>query len=568
MLTPRMAWAFTRILQQKVIPNTDRVRRRSFSPRFFIVSTQHGLYPNMQFIKQAISTHMRSTKPYGWPYATCILFISAVILVTVFSCCSWLYPTNPWDDANVFMTIGKSMKHGMKLYLDVFDHKGPCLFIVHQLACHISENSFLGIYLLEILCFWGFLVYSHRIMRLFTENPVTLPLIVLTGLLFIASDFFWFGDSVEELSLPILSYSLYLMLRFIKTGSSPKVWQSILMGIGVGLILWMKFTLLVFYAGALVGLMIVSYRKKQLTALNKVVLYVFVGISITTATVFAYFTYHGTLMEMLDAYFYTNLFLYNGASNNGEPTGIVFKTLKIAACAILTLPVALLKVRWDIKLTVVLAYALQLLSYALFPVHIYYFIPLFVYSPLIVYFIRNHKTTWTTYLTFAVVATISVATNFNIVTLINGSFPCSVTECARIVNSDASPSKKVMTFFSKDTGIYLLTDQLPPNPHFFLPNITIPEIKSEQVDVVAKGDIKYLIQKDYMNAILSQYYNTEIPTGYELVLQKRELYRFHFLINPRMHLWNLGYTQKWLKHIMKPDKDYQTFYLYRKATTE
>lgn len=31
-----MAWAFTRILQQEVIPNTYRVRRLSFSPRFLL----------------------------------------------------------------------------------------------------------------------------------------------------------------------------------------------------------------------------------------------------------------------------------------------------------------------------------------------------------------------------------------------------------------------------------------------------------------------------------------------------------------------------------------------------
>lgn len=39
-----MAWAFTRILQQEVIPNTYRVRRLSFSPRFFIVSIRTGVF--------------------------------------------------------------------------------------------------------------------------------------------------------------------------------------------------------------------------------------------------------------------------------------------------------------------------------------------------------------------------------------------------------------------------------------------------------------------------------------------------------------------------------------------
>ncbi len=240
----------------------------------------------------------------------------------------------------------------------------------------------------------------------------------------------------------------------------------------------------------------------------------------------------------------------------------------MAICAILVLPIALTKVRWDIKLTVLLAYAFQLISYTLFPVHIYYFIPLFVYSPLIIYFFRNHKATWTTYLCFILIATISVITNFNIVTLTTGKFPNSVTECARIINSDPSTNKKVLTFCSRDTGIYLLTDQLPPNPHFFVPNVKIPEIKTEQAITIAQGDIEYLIQKKYINTSIIPYYETKIPGNYELIFQKRELYRYHFLINPKMHLWNLGYTQYFMKHIMTPGQEYQTFHLYKKRPTQ
>ncbi len=511
---------------------------------------------------------MKNTRLSGWPHPVCILFLSSFLLVTIFSCCSWIYPTNPWDDANVFMTIGKSMKHGMKLYLDIFDHKGPCLFLIHQLAYYASENSFLGIYLLEILCIWGFQVFSYRIMRLFTDNTITLPLTVLIGVLFIASDFFWFGDSAEELSLPILSYSLFLILKFLKTSRPPHLWQSIIMGVGIGLIFWTKFTLLAFYAGALIGLVIIAYRRKQLAILNKVVLQALSGVLMVTFLVFAYFAYHGTLAELFDVYFYTNLFVYSGSISNGEPTAMLFKILKIVLCIVLVLPVALLRVRWDIKLTVALAYALQLISYTFFSVHIYYFIPLFVYAPLVIYFFRNHTATRVTYSVFALIATISAITNFNIVTLLTDRFPSIVTECAEIINEDTSTDKKVLTFSSKDTGIYIITDQLPPNPHYFVTNLQIPETKIEQANTLAKGDIKYLIRKEYTNKTIFQYYNASIPQDYELVFQKSELRRYHFLINPKMHLWNLGYTQGWLKHIMTPGQEYQSMFLYRKNAVQ
>lgn len=497
-----------------------------------------------------------------------ILFISSILLITVFSCCSWIYPVNPWDDANVFMSIGKSMKHGMELYLNVFDQKGPCLFLIHQLACYVSEHSFLGIYLIEIFCLWGFLVFSYRIMRLFSDNVITLPLTLLVGVLYVASDFFWFGDSVEELSLPILSYSLFHILRFLKKGCPPSGWQSILIGIGIGIIFWMKFTILTFYAGALLGLLVVCYRTKRIAVLNKIILKILTGIFLVTGLVIVYFLYHGTLTEMIDAYLYTNIFLYHGSATNGEPAGILFKLMKMAMCAALVVPVALIKVRSDIRLTVTLAYAFQMLSYTFFTVHIYYFIPLFVFSPLVIYFLRNREATWVTYACFVALATVSVATNFNIITLLTGRFPSAVTDCADIINCDTDNNKKVLTFCSRDTGIYLLTDQLPPNRHFFIPNVKIPEIKTEQASTLAENDIKYLIRKKDMNTNIIPYYETDIPPNYELILQKQELYRYRILINPLKHLWSLEYTQVVLSHIMEqPDWEYQRLYLYRKSPT-
>ncbi len=496
--------------------------------------------------------------------ATVFFVIVSAILVTLFSSCSWIYPINPWDDANVFMSIGKSMKHGLLLYKDIFDQKGPCLFFIHQLSCYVSENSFLGIYFLEILCLWGYLTFSYRIMRLFTENSITIPLTIFLGTIYITSDFFWYGDSVEELCLPILSYSLFHILRFIKTSRPPQISSSLFIGIGAGVVFWMKFTLMTFYAGVLIALIFVLYRKKLLNLLVKPLLLVVAGLLLVTFFVFAYFLYHGTFLEMVDAYFYTNLFLYHGTASNGEPAGLWFKLVKLAICAILVLPAAIIKVRWDVRVVVLVPFILQMLSYALFTVHLYYFIPLFAYFPLFIFFLRRQRTTKVSYVVMLVLAVLSVITNFNIVTLISGTFPNTIKEYAKIINEDMSVCKRVLTFSSRDVGIHLLTDQLPPIKYFFIPNIIKPEIKEEQSRALATGDIKYLVRKYDDNQYVVPYYEIKVPENYELICQKQELLRHRFFLNPFMFLWNLGYTQPLLNHFMEPKREYQTIVLYRK----
>ena len=102
----------------------------------------------------------------------CLLFLLAIVLITLFSCCSWIYPLQPHDDANVFMSIGKSMLSGKLLYTEVHDHKGPVLYFLHEWAAVLSSRTFFGIYLLEVLCCFGFLVYSYRMMCMFAEHSI------------------------------------------------------------------------------------------------------------------------------------------------------------------------------------------------------------------------------------------------------------------------------------------------------------------------------------------------------------------------------------------------------------
>ena len=139
-----------------------------------------------------------------------------------------------------------------------------------------------------------------------------------------------------------------------------------------------------------------------------------------------------------------------------------------------------------------------------------------------------------------------------------------VVKCAQIINDDPSADKKVLTFCSRDTGIYLLTDQLPPNKFFFVPNLILPDIRNNQAQTIEQGDIKYLIRKDDKNKNVIPFYETEVPDDYELIFHGQEVFRHRFLINPLMFLWNLGYTQPLLKGIVEPEREYQDMLLYRK----
>ena len=85
------------------------------------------------------------------------LFIILTGFVTMLICTksSPFYPTNDWVDANCYMTVGRAMIEGKIPYRDLFEHKGPIIYILHAVGALISDSSFFGIFLIEAAsCIW------------------------------------------------------------------------------------------------------------------------------------------------------------------------------------------------------------------------------------------------------------------------------------------------------------------------------------------------------------------------------------------------------------------------------
>lgn len=495
---------------------------------------------------------------------TFLLFLFAVFVTTLFSTCSFLYPLNPWDDANVYMTIGNAMLHGKELYVDIFDHKGPVLFFLHEAAAVLSRHSFVGIYLMEIVCCFFYLFYSLRTMRLFSSSPFILPLTCLLGMTTYSSDFFCYGDSVEEFALPILAHCLYYMLCFVKDHQVPRWWRAFDMGIGLGLIFWMKYNLLFFYIGAILALLFIAWKHQQMKELRRIIRWVVAGLSVVTVLVLAYFAIHGTLDALWESYFVVNIFHYHGVATNGEPDVWWFPLAKLGIWAVLMLPLVFLPARWEVKLLVFGTYGILLLSFATLTVQFYYFLTIFTFFPILVNYIRDYVPTVRTYLIMVLVAIAGTATNWNLVTMLNGTFPLSVLEMAEIINANKSEDSEVLTFSSYDTGIYQYTRHLPPNKNYFLSNIIDPEIREEQADLIASGRIKYLVRVLGSVNTCHDYYDVPVPDNYHCIYDNEELFRFRFIWAPHKFLWNLTWPRFFLKYFMSPITSNQRMQIYER----
>ena len=237
----------------------------------------------------------------------------AALLLLFASQSSPLYPINLWGDANCLLTVGRVMKRGGVLYRDIYEQKGPLLYLIHMLAACISDTSFLGVYVMEVAAMTGALYAAYRLMRLRAGAAWSLGAAALFGAACVTCRAFMRGDSAEEFCLPLLMAALAMAYaEYGRRGRPMRMKRLFVCGVLAGLIATVKYTLL----GALVGLCVVegvlALREGGLTRALKSAGVFLLGMALPILPWVLYFAANGALGDAYTAYIYNNIFLYGG----------------------------------------------------------------------------------------------------------------------------------------------------------------------------------------------------------------------------------------------------------------
>ncbi len=241
-----------------------------------------------------------------------LCLVLSVTFLLIASKSSPLYPLNDWVDPHAFFTMGRGMLRGLVPYRDLFEQKGPLLYFVHGLASLISENTFLGVFIFEVLFFTIFLFYAHQLIGLFVDWQYALLALpwVTTAILNLRS--FAHGGSAEQFTLPFLMISLYYLVRYFKSEYPrplPYRW-AVINGLIAGCVLWIKYSFLGFWFGWMVVILIGMLIHKHWQAVVKSSLWFLGGMLIATLPWLAYFGAHGAIGYWIETYIIINLTSY------------------------------------------------------------------------------------------------------------------------------------------------------------------------------------------------------------------------------------------------------------------
>ncbi len=249
----------------------------------------------------------------------CLLLAFGGLLIV--SKCSLLYPLQDWVDTNCFFTMGRGMFHGLVPYQDLFEQKGPLLYFYHLIAVAISETSFLGVFILEVLSYTLFLYYLKKILAYFiTDHSKCVILTMLAVLFTLTMRSFHFGDSAEEFCLPFITIQFYHLIKLVKTKKLRKK-ELFVDGFLAGCTFMIKYTLLGFFIGYGITLTITYFMKKEKKEILSAYLYLFLGGILAICPWLIYFIITKGLKDFIHVYFVLNITKYS------SPFGGLFKKI-------------------------------------------------------------------------------------------------------------------------------------------------------------------------------------------------------------------------------------------------
>lgn len=226
---------------------------------------------------------------------------------------SFIYPFNNWDDANSYFSMGKVMMNGGVIYRDIFDQKGPLLYFIYGIGYLISNTTFLGVFILEIIALAAVLSAEYKILKLYLGHRLSMMLIPACAFVITVSKSFYWGGCAEEFCLPFLAWGLYFSVKYFKEEYPKNISYKmvIMFGFLAGCVMLVKYTLLGFYFAWMGMIALANFNSRNWRGSIRNCCFFLLGMMMPLIPWLVYFGVNGALDDWYHAYIYCNVFFYS-----------------------------------------------------------------------------------------------------------------------------------------------------------------------------------------------------------------------------------------------------------------
>ena len=455
---------------------------------------------------------------------------TAFFLLLICTKCSPLYPFNDWVDVHCFLTIGRGIKHGLVPYRDLYEQKGPLLYVIVALATYISETSFAPLFVTEILAFSMFIYQSMKTVFLWTENKivyVTAPFVYMT---IIASRAFDYGFSAEELCMPFLAWTLQIILMRMRNKSVLRKSDYLTIGSCAAVSFWTKYVFCGYFAGLACIVALWYLSRKQGKEIIRAVLWAMIGFAVLTCPIMGWYAAKGGIKDLFKAYFYNNIMVYSEGRDLAaflrQFANMLFRQntawFILGMMGIIALLAGIKNNKWEF-FTVAAGWIMLVLfimmNRFLWP---YYTLILSMFTPLVLIPIgsitANIKIKSSITIPVLSVMSLALATGIayysspNTYLIGHSKDELPQYEFAKIMHAQKD-NPTLLNYDFLDGGFYYAAEIMPVNRFSCKFNVGLPEQMEEQNHIVEEGLVDFVVTRD-LRAIPGNRYRLKEKKGF------------------------------------------------------
>lgn len=257
----------------------------------------------------AAAQHFLKRHRAGILHALLCILIAAPFILICSKSTSPLYPDyyaygglTDGGDSLQFQTIGKAWLDGKVPYRDLFDHKGPIIFLVNALGFLLGGGTRYGIVVLQVIALAVVIHYALRLARLVSPNRLWGGIVLVFTLIAYARAYVQ-GNSVQEYSLPFVFASVYYLVHFLQQpkGTNHPLKYAFLYGITLAVCLLTQFSNAILVAPGILVVMILLIARHQWQNLWQNLALGLAGLLTIILPFVIYFATQGALSDMIYA---------------------------------------------------------------------------------------------------------------------------------------------------------------------------------------------------------------------------------------------------------------------------
>jgi hypothetical protein len=217
----------------------------------------------------------------------------------------WTFTAQLWDDTVVFSYIARRMLAGDILYRDVWDHKGPLIFMLDALGLWLGGDSYGGIKFVEFVLMLSAMVLLYLALKPATGRmPAALFVLIVTVCIRAPLGE---GNFTEEYAVFLQIAAIFCLLRLERPACRRPALYAFLAGLTGTSAFFFRANLLGFWGVLALYLVTRAVIDRDIRSLVRKSLWAILPLLLMGAAFTCYFSYHKALNDFLDAFIFHNI---------------------------------------------------------------------------------------------------------------------------------------------------------------------------------------------------------------------------------------------------------------------